>query len=190
MQRQALCQQGTAVHVTPWAGAETRHACPSPGLLRDTWLPHVPFSLCASRKRERLRRCESLGQLTKVKVSAELKIWDWKCLWCVGHPQETQRKKDVYKLISTGKSFFSHSIIHNSTPLRVSGLVLDEKQVLRGPLFQDESLREEEKTAFFKGRCHSSQNIPERLSFLTAPEVINIIIKPSTFHHKDYSSGI
>jgi hypothetical protein len=53
-------------------------------------------------------------------------------MWVI--PQERQKKKDVYKLISIKNSYFSNSIIHNSTQAVASSLVLDVNQTLRGAL--------------------------------------------------------
>lgn len=93
------------------------------GCVEEMWLPHVPFSFCASPGGMMVGIFGLINENESLCWTQNQRL---KILWYVVHPQERQKKKDVYKLISADNSFLSHSIIHKSTFSGASRLVSEK----------------------------------------------------------------
>lgn len=105
------------------------------GLLRGDLTPaHAIFCGCVPPKGMTVRILGIINENESLCRAQNLRL---EIFMVCGHPppQERQSREDVYKLISTENSFLSPSITHSSPQSGVSGLVSDEKQTCREPVF-------------------------------------------------------
>lgn len=120
----------------PRSSGRNQNAGPSLwGCSEGTWPPHMPFSVGVSPPKGMTVRI--LGIINENESLCWAQNLRLEIFMVCGYPppQETQSREDVYKLISTENSFLSPSITHSSPQSGVSGLVSDEKQTRRGPVF-------------------------------------------------------